>query len=591
MSFSVRSRRMTVLKGHAALAARRRVASRLTPSAVAAMRKPMRIDRPDFSLMQRLAAAGIGTCPVSGMPVFDPSRCSDALLQAIWVAYCNVATAVKFSRSDDTCGALRALQALQLELHNQALAHKLPDHTDEEPSGDADAIGPPSKRSCRSNRVVHDDVNVSDESELDDVAPSTASEATHDISGGSPAVVALEATPPPPPPPPSPQSSTDRGEPCSTTDAVSVGLDPRTRPSMNQPADSESELCQRARTADPAAHVALPHQSSQRGGEKEMDVCRARPTATWETEVIRPSFLALRQAVDSVHALCGGGDMALNGASATSARAAARGRDTHASRMLQAASRPSPSTDPSVSAPAATCSPSVRGRNASLLAHLNPLPGDPHLAFDEAFHSYQVGGSTVERSVTSLVGALFDDAFDPDNYISQNFARWAQDPRSKYHQAIQETRQRGGTDDEAAAAIRDCWAALGKEAAQLGTALHLYLELLANRVHSAVPHKLRTEVGQFEAFARSDFVCRTGLQPYRTELTVAWREPGRAVSAGQIDLLYRARNGLVTMVDFKRIASKHALVPWARAFGGAYGAPPVDELPNTPFWRYSLQLS
>ena len=156
----------------------------------------------------------------------------------------------------------------------------------------------------------------------------------------------------------------------------------------------------------------------------------------------------------------------------------------------------------------------------------------------------------------------------------------------------EDVRERGGSDADAAAAIRRGWEQLGQEASRLGTALHLHAELHANGVVSVTdaPLELQREAEQFGAFLRSKFGAR--LQALRTELAVAWRaEGGRAVTAGQVDCLYKDSEGCVIMVDFKRVASKHSLEPWARAFGGAYGRPPVELLPDTPFWRYSLQQS
>jgi len=68
-------KRMALLKGPDALAARRAVASKLDHSAIKALRRPMHVDKPDWSLMQQLSDAGIGVCPTSGMPVLDPSAC------------------------------------------------------------------------------------------------------------------------------------------------------------------------------------------------------------------------------------------------------------------------------------------------------------------------------------------------------------------------------------------------------------------------------------------------------------------------------------------------------------------------------------
>ena len=61
--FSAYNVKMTLLKGPDALAARRAVASKLDHSAIKALRRPMHVDKPDWSLMQQLSDAGIGVCP------------------------------------------------------------------------------------------------------------------------------------------------------------------------------------------------------------------------------------------------------------------------------------------------------------------------------------------------------------------------------------------------------------------------------------------------------------------------------------------------------------------------------------------------
>jgi hypothetical protein len=66
-------KKMTLLKGDAALAARRAVASKLDHRAITALRRPMHVDKPDWTLMQQLSDAGIGVCPTSGIPRSWPS--------------------------------------------------------------------------------------------------------------------------------------------------------------------------------------------------------------------------------------------------------------------------------------------------------------------------------------------------------------------------------------------------------------------------------------------------------------------------------------------------------------------------------------
>ena len=117
VAFSAYNVKMTLLKGPDALAARRAVASKLDHSAITALRRPMHVDKPDWSLMQQLSDAGIGVCPTSGMPVLDPSACAPGLRTAIWRAYCGVASSVNTKQMGQTD---EALDELQMRLHEHA---------------------------------------------------------------------------------------------------------------------------------------------------------------------------------------------------------------------------------------------------------------------------------------------------------------------------------------------------------------------------------------------------------------------------------------------------------------------------------------
>ena len=102
---------MTLLKGEDTLAARRHVASQLTHKAITALRSPRRLDKPDWSLMQQLHDAGFKSDPISGAPVYDPSKCSAALLAALWRAYCGVADTINTKELGQTGEALDDLHA------------------------------------------------------------------------------------------------------------------------------------------------------------------------------------------------------------------------------------------------------------------------------------------------------------------------------------------------------------------------------------------------------------------------------------------------------------------------------------------------
>ena len=104
--------KMTLLHGEAALIARRDIALRLKsePQTMAALRCQLCIEKPNFALMQQLYDAGIGQCPTSGMPIYNPSKCSPALLKALWRYHCGVAMTVNTKALEQTAEALDELQ-------------------------------------------------------------------------------------------------------------------------------------------------------------------------------------------------------------------------------------------------------------------------------------------------------------------------------------------------------------------------------------------------------------------------------------------------------------------------------------------------
>ena len=107
--------KMVLLKGEAALAARRHVASKLTGEAIRELRCARRVDKPNWSLMQQLHDAGFQYDPISGQPVYDPSKCSPQLLAALWRAYCGVAETINTKDLGQTEEALEELKLQLLE--------------------------------------------------------------------------------------------------------------------------------------------------------------------------------------------------------------------------------------------------------------------------------------------------------------------------------------------------------------------------------------------------------------------------------------------------------------------------------------------
>ena len=113
--FEYQKTKMTLLKGEAALAARRHVASKFNDDTLRQLRVTRRVDKPNWSLMQQLHDADFKHDPISGMPVYDPSKCSPKLLSALWRAYCGVAETINTKELGQTDEALEELKARLLE--------------------------------------------------------------------------------------------------------------------------------------------------------------------------------------------------------------------------------------------------------------------------------------------------------------------------------------------------------------------------------------------------------------------------------------------------------------------------------------------
>ena len=121
--FATKSRvKMTLYKGEAALAARRDIASKLTHALIAALKRPRRVYKPDWAPMQQLFDAGFKSDPVSGLPVFDPSACTPALLESVWRSYCGVADTINTKELGGTGAELEQLWAQLREHAGEAAA-------------------------------------------------------------------------------------------------------------------------------------------------------------------------------------------------------------------------------------------------------------------------------------------------------------------------------------------------------------------------------------------------------------------------------------------------------------------------------------
>ena len=123
--FEYQKTKMTLLKGEAALAARRHVASKFNDDTLRQLRVTRRVDKPNWSLMQQLHDAGFINNPISGQHVYDPSKCSPKLLASLWRADCGVAETINNKQLGQTDEALEDLK-WRLQEHAAQITENAP---------------------------------------------------------------------------------------------------------------------------------------------------------------------------------------------------------------------------------------------------------------------------------------------------------------------------------------------------------------------------------------------------------------------------------------------------------------------------------
>jgi ATP-dependent exoDNAse (exonuclease V) beta subunit len=203
-----------------------------------------------------------------------------------------------------------------------------------------------------------------------------------------------------------------------------------------------------------------------------------------------------------------------------------------------------------------------------ILHRKNVHPRDKCIVFDEPSHTYTVNGTHAGYiSVTKLLHCFFPH-FDPVKIIRKmrSGANWKS---SKYY---------GRTDQE----IMNEWNENGRQASEAGTKMHLSIEQFLNDAEYLIPAEVKVtpEWRYFQKFW-SDF--GDDLEPYRMEWEV-WVEEIKL--AGSIDGVFRRKSdGKFLIYDWKRSKEIKSDNPFSS------GLPPVDHLPDTNYWHYTLQLN
>ena len=195
------------------------------------------------------------------------------------------------------------------------------------------------------------------------------------------------------------------------------------------------------------------------------------------------------------------------------------------------------------------------------LQELNSHPRDNRIFFDEEPHIYYVDDKKVGTSCTTLIHTFFPSFNEKE--VSKNCVKYHfNNETSKYYQKSQND-------------ILNMWEDNRKEAAEKGTFMHKSIELFYN---DEPYDNSNIEFKYFEKF----FTDNPHLEAYRTEWEVYDEELDLA---GSIDMVYKNKDtNNFDIYDWKR-SKEIKKDSRDNAFS------PIDHIPNSNFWQYSLQLN
>jgi len=225
----------------------------------------------------------------------------------------------------------------------------------------------------------------------------------------------------------------------------------------------------------------------------------------------------------------------------------------------------------------------------SILCNKNSHPRDVNILFYEPTHTYTITTDIVSKytSVTTFIHSHFSH-FDADAIIEKMKKGRNWNSSNKYW---------GKTDLE----IKDGWVQNANIASGQGTLMHFGIECFMNqkleeeedythenllKIHNkniqncTLPINSSVEWNYFIQFIKlfPDF------KPYRTEWTI-YNEDLKL--SGSIDMVYENPDGSLNIYDWKRAKEIVKTNPFKK-----YSTTEcIDDLPDTNFWHYSLQLN
>ena len=209
------------------------------------------------------------------------------------------------------------------------------------------------------------------------------------------------------------------------------------------------------------------------------------------------------------------------------------------------------------------------------LTFLNAHARDAHIHFDEPTHKYYVNGTCQGNiSCTGFIHEFFEH-FDARAIIAKmkKSSTWT---TSKYY---------GKTDKE----IMDEWNANGKQASEAGTAMHLAIEQFLHNSPEVINPAVLESV-EWRYFMKFWKDCGDDLEPYRSEwevFTDAVDGSGTKIKlCGSIDMVFRRKSDEKYVIyDWKRSKEIKSDNPYKK------GLAPLNHLPDTNYWHYTMQLN
>lgn len=203
-----------------------------------------------------------------------------------------------------------------------------------------------------------------------------------------------------------------------------------------------------------------------------------------------------------------------------------------------------------------------------VLATKNKHPRDANIRFFEPTHTYYINGSS--EGVISCTG--FIHSFFPHFNAKATIEKMMKSPKWPQSQYFGMTKE----------AIEEKWSSSGKEASSLGTAMHLAIEQFLNGAYEIIDPGVKASK-EWEYFMNFWNECGHDLEPFRMEWEV-WCDFHKL--CGSIDGVFRRKSdGKIVIYDWKR--SKE--IKTSNDFESGY--PPLEHLPHTNYWMYTLQLN